>query len=244
MKTSRDIRDFYDTLYKRQTKENPAFHIYDQLRARYIGRLAGGASGPALIVGCGSSRDFSIVSNINPVYAFDLSFEAVRSASPGTNLITADALDIPFQAGCFNLVICSEVLEHIPDIHSAVKELHRVIRPEGTLIVSSPNWISWFGLARWLVQRTAGKDITSNRQPYDDWKTYTRYLAELSPEFEVVGSRGVWYLPPFHYRNAGLPDWLVQAIYFFYSPVEAFLSRFVPKAGHLLILKCKPASGH
>jgi SAM-dependent methyltransferase len=242
LKTSPKIREFYDTLYRYPGKENPAYNIYDQLRAKYIRQLVQGRSGPVLIAGCGSKRDFSIASDLNPVFGFDLSFEAVHSISDGKNLITADALDIPFPADYFNLVICSEVLEHIPNIRSAVIELHRVINPDGILIVSSPNWRSWFGLARWLTKRITGNDITSNEQPYDDWKTYPGYVAQLIPEFEVTTSRGVWYLPPLHYRKAGLPEWLMHVIYFFYSPLEKIFSMFLPHYGHLLILKCKPIS--
>jgi SAM-dependent methyltransferase len=242
LKTSQTIRDFYDRLYRHPEKENPAYNLYDQLRAGTIGQLARGCSGSVLIVGCGSRRDLSIVTGLSPLFGFDLSFEAVHSIAGGKNLLAADALDIPFPAGHFNLVICSEVLEHIPDIHRAVKELRRVMKPDGILIVSSPNWISWFGLARWLSKTVLGRDITSNEQPYDDWKTFSRYAAELSPEFKVTSSRGVWYLPPMHYRKTGLPEWLVRAIYLLYSPMETFLSRFMPKTGHLLILKCIPST--
>ena len=244
MKTPDNIREYYEQLYRRQNHENPAYLIYDQLRSEYIGKLAHGCSGPVLIVGCGSGRDFSIISDLSPIFAFDLSYEAVHKVSHGRNLVTADALDIPFCTGHFNLVICSEVLEHIPDIRSAVKELRRVSSPNGVLIVSSPNWISWFGLARWFSKRITGRDITSSGQPFDDWKTFSRFKTELSPEFKVMVSRGVWYLPPLHYRNSGFPDWLMQAIYFFYSPFEVLLSRYLPNAGHLLILKCKPNFNH
>jgi SAM-dependent methyltransferase len=242
VKTPNNIRDYYENHYRHPAEENPAYLIYDRLRSESIGRLAQNCSGPALIVGCGSRRDFSIISNLTPIFAFDLSFEAVHSVPHGKDLLTADALAIPFRSGSFSLIICSEVLEHIPDIGSAIKELRRVIQPQGTLIVSSPNWISWFGLARWLSRKITHKDITSSGQPYDDWKTFSRYRAELSPEFEVTISRGVWYLPPLHYRKIGLPEWLVRIIYFFNYPVETFLSRFMPNAGHLLILKCRPTS--
>jgi SAM-dependent methyltransferase len=242
VKTPENIRDYYDTLYRDPGKQNPAYFIYDQLRSEYIGKFAEGYAGPALVVGCGSRRDISIVSDLNPIFAFDLSFEAVHRIPNGKNLIAADALDIPFPSGYFNIIICSEVLEHIPDIRSAIKELRRVLSPEGTLIVSSPNWISWFGLARWFAKKLTGRDITSAGQPYDDWKTFRRYKTELNPEFEVIQSRGVWYLPPLHYRRTGIPEWLMKAIYFVYSPAEFILSRLLPKSGHLLILKCWPTS--
>lgn len=241
MKITDSGREYYDTQYHKQEKENPAYQIYDQLRAQYISQMARSCSGPALIVGSGSKRDYSILSSIEPVFAFDLSFEALRKVKAGNNLFVADALDIPVPRETFALVVCSEVLEHIPDIRVAVGELQRVLQSDGTLIVSSPNWHSWFGLVRWVSRKLLGRDITSSGQLYDDWKTYSRYKDELSPEFEVVYARGVWYLPPLHYRHEGLPAWLTKIIYLVYSPIEAILSRFTPKIGHLIILKCKPA---
>jgi len=55
-------------------------------------------------------------------------------------LSAADITCLPFKNNCFDLVICSEVLEHIPDHHSAVKELVRVLKPGNTLVVSVPRY--------------------------------------------------------------------------------------------------------
>ena len=45
-------------------------------------------------------------------------------------------------------MICSEVLEHIPDHENAMKELDRILKPQGTLVVSVPRYfaerICWF----------------------------------------------------------------------------------------------------
>jgi SAM-dependent methyltransferase len=53
----------------------------------------------------------------------------------------ADVTDLPFRDGAFNVVICSEVLEHIPDNHKAVRELIRVLKPGGDLVVSVPRFL-------------------------------------------------------------------------------------------------------
>ncbi len=45
--------------------------------------------------------------------------------------VSADALKLPFADGTFDRIICSEVLEHIPDDHTAIGELARVLRPGG-----------------------------------------------------------------------------------------------------------------
>lgn len=243
MTTSSEFREYYDSEYYKESKKgNPAYDIYDELRVKNIRALLGNTRDAVLIVGCGSNRDTSIAGTQQKVFAFDLSVRAVSyvsSSSSDFRLFAADALQIPFEDGVFDLVVCSEVLEHIPDIHSAVKELRRVMKPGGTLVVSSPNWISFFGLARFLGERITRKRISSDDQPYDDWKTWYRYRSELSPEFDVLQFRGVWYLPPLHFRKHGVPKAAMQVINFLYAPIERLLSRWVPAAGHLIVVKCK-----
>jgi SAM-dependent methyltransferase len=50
----------------------------------------------------------------------------------------ADALCLPFSAGCFGLVVSQETVEHLPDPFLAVREMARVLRPGGTLYLQAP----------------------------------------------------------------------------------------------------------
>ena len=63
------------------------------------------------------------------------------------NVVQGDALHLPFPDGSFDRVICSEVLEHIPDDLAAMRELTRVLRPGGTMAVTVPRFgpelINW-----------------------------------------------------------------------------------------------------
>ena len=45
---------------------------------------------------------------------------------------------LPFHNNAFDLIICSEVLEHLEDIPGAIRELARVLTPDGQLIISVP----------------------------------------------------------------------------------------------------------
>jgi SAM-dependent methyltransferase len=241
MKTSSQIREYYDReYYQEEVIGNPAQEIYDQLRIDEIRKFIGTEQGRSLIVGCGSNRDLTILSNDREAFAFDLSFEAVRKVSMNSiSLFTADALQIPVSENSFDVIVCSEVLEHIPDIRSAIKEFRRVIKPGGILVVSSPNWISWFGLARFLGEKITGKNLHSDGQPYDDWKVWYRYRKELSPEFRVLEYSGVWYLPPLHFRKRGISRSLMRKIYNIYAPFEKLFSHLLPVAGHLILIKCR-----
>lgn len=76
------------------------------------------------------------------VEAGELSNENLHVAA-----VQGDALAIPFPDGTFDRVICSEVLEHIPDDIGAMRELARVLRPGGTMAITVPRFgpelINW-----------------------------------------------------------------------------------------------------
>lgn len=67
--------------------------------------------------------------------------KAGESHQPGTAVaVRANAHHLPFPDGAFDLVIASEILEHIPDDAAAIAEAVRVLRPGGRLAVTVPRW--------------------------------------------------------------------------------------------------------
>lgn len=107
-----------------------------------------------LDIGCGSGRHtcaasrFENVVTIGADLRFDNAVETKKrllyheevgeqGGGPwGTNV--ADVTSLPFRDDFFDLVICSEVLEHIPDHEAAANEIVRVLRPGQDLVVSVP----------------------------------------------------------------------------------------------------------
>ncbi len=64
--------------------------------------------------------------------------EAPDGASAST--VNGDGTRLPFPDDTFDRIICSEVMEHIPDDGAAARELARVLKPGGTLAVTVPTW--------------------------------------------------------------------------------------------------------
>jgi 2-polyprenyl-3-methyl-5-hydroxy-6-metoxy-1,4-benzoquinol methylase len=54
-------------------------------------------------------------------------------------LVAGDAARMPIRDGCFDIVLSSECIEHTPAPHDTVRELVRVLRPGGWMVVTCPN---------------------------------------------------------------------------------------------------------
>lgn len=64
-----------------------------------------------------------------------------------TSRVAGSILEMPFEAEVFDYIVCSEVIEHVPDPIQAIRELYRVLKPNGTLILTTPNKFWYFSLA-------------------------------------------------------------------------------------------------
>ncbi len=105
-----------------------------------------------LDVGCGEGRHVhaAALENVGEVVGLDLQPESLAAARDDyeeyvagetdvpVTFLSGDALRLPFADGAFDVVCCTEVLEHIPDYEAAIDELRRVCAPGGTLAVSVP----------------------------------------------------------------------------------------------------------
>lgn len=74
-------------------------------------------------------------------------FAEPNNTAKSFSLACTNALALPFADNSFNQVICSEVLEHIPDYHGALREIERVLKPGGIAAISVPRyfpeWVCW-----------------------------------------------------------------------------------------------------
>jgi len=54
--------------------------------------------------------------------------------------VNGDGTRLPFPDATFDRIICSEVMEHIPDDEAAMAEVRRVLKPGGRIAVTVPTW--------------------------------------------------------------------------------------------------------
>ncbi|MSO23214.1 MAG: methyltransferase domain-containing protein [Acidobacteria bacterium] len=101
----------------------------------------------ALDVGCGTGYGTAVLArSARRVLAVDVSAESVAFAkenysAPNLDFLISDCRQIPLGAETVDVAVCFEVIEHLAEQKMLLEEMRRVLRPDGLLIISTPNRI-------------------------------------------------------------------------------------------------------
>jgi SAM-dependent methyltransferase len=106
------------------------------LLMRNVDQLARGLGGDVVIdVGCGEQPYRPCLAGFRRYVGYDSPSAPDRGAHPD---VMGDALALPFADGCADAVLCTEVIEHVTDPSIMLAEFARVLRPEGSVLLTSP----------------------------------------------------------------------------------------------------------
>ncbi len=112
-------------------------------RYRWAAQLASGRR--VLDAGCGTAYGTAMLAKAGATEVVGVDragdvLDAVRERMPeNVTLQSAELLELPFEDGDFDMVVCFEVLEHLEDPEAGIGELARVLGNTGVLAISSPN---------------------------------------------------------------------------------------------------------
>lgn len=119
-----------------RTPNHDAFWAYREALVAFVGR----GEGEALDVGCGEgrvSRELKAcgyrVTAADPVREM---VNAAKEAGSADDYAVAPGTDLPFEDARFDLVMAYNVLMDVEDVLATLKEIRRVLRPAGMLVVS------------------------------------------------------------------------------------------------------------
>jgi len=132
-----------------EPRKNPKIKIYKAWKIQVILEEFAPSiteqGGRALDVGCSIgviSAHFAMAWPHWKIFGVDIDVEALRLARTRCAdlfLCLGDAMRLPFPNATFDLVLCAQVYEHVPDWHRLLEEIQRVLRPGGICFFSGPN---------------------------------------------------------------------------------------------------------
>jgi ubiquinone/menaquinone biosynthesis C-methylase UbiE len=112
----------------------------------YASKFLSGKKVLDIACGTGFGSELLIKCGAKAVYAADISQEALQEASERLRLYGnkavaqfEDGTKLSFQDDFFDAVVSFETIEHIKEAETFIQELHRVLKPEGALFISTPN---------------------------------------------------------------------------------------------------------
>lgn len=126
-------------------------------------------------LGCGNRPYQPLLSGAQSYVAYDL--DPVHSLPD----IVGVSDRLPFADRSFDAVLCTQVLEHVPEPLSTLQEIQRIMRPNGTLLLSAPQ--------AWRI----------HEKPYDFYR-YTLYGLEYllkKSGFQIItfhNQGGAWLM--------------------------------------------------
>ncbi|MBA2450743.1 MAG: methyltransferase domain-containing protein [Chloroflexi bacterium] len=197
----------------RGSKDYFSSHLEDMAPHRAIlraveSRFMGGVPlvRPVLDVGAGDGHfasiayDEAIDVGIDPM-ARDLLEAAARRPRPYRSLVFASATAMPFRDETFNTVVSNSSIEHIPDLTATLREIGRVLRPDGSFVATFPS--------EHFPTLLLGSTLLRRRGFHAAARAYGRFFNRISHHYHVYPPE-VWRE---RLRAAGLR--VVEHFYYF-----------------------------
>jgi len=189
-----EIKSIFD---KVASAYNEISNPYAVFRRKSI--IAEWAKGRCLEVGAGTGEISRMLSKDHQVVATDISPQMVREIQKhGIESKVCDAEKLPFKDNSFDSVIAAEVIFYLDHPGKFISETHRILTPEGRLLLSSANDT----IAKaYVTFRTFLRMIGFKKGMYCDDKVNTfmtsRTIRELlgNHKFRVVEEKKILILP-------------------------------------------------
>ncbi len=148
--------DNMESLY---TSPNPLVRfVHVQRLEKIVEELPTGEKLNILDAGCGEGHLLQMMHARFPAYTYygaDIMENALvkcRERAPFATCKKTDLDKLPFHDGFFDVIVCTEVLEHVFEYQQVLKEFSRVLKAGGTMIITHPNETNWT-ISRFLLGR-------------------------------------------------------------------------------------------
>ncbi|MFL2699992.1 MAG: class I SAM-dependent methyltransferase [SAR86 cluster bacterium] len=167
-----------------------------------------------LDLGCGEGRHiFGIMEKFPNAYCvgLDLHAESIKIAqegleyfesisNQGAGFTMASGYQMPFADSSFDLVVCSEVLEHLINYEDALDEIQRVLKPNGYLLASFPSF--WPEKVCWLLSKD-----------YQEMPGGHVRIFKKKKAIKTISSHGFNFITSERFHSLHSPYWWLRCLF-------------------------------
>jgi len=149
MKDKDSSSNFQESIYDTEAPQKIA-EIKDLKVREIMTTLLGSNKFKVLDIGCGDGSLLEPFCSSQECYGIDVSENQLTQAKARgikTYRVDLESKALPFDDESFDLIVCSETIEHILNADNLLHEIHRTLRLGGTFILTFPNInqpVSWF----------------------------------------------------------------------------------------------------
>ena len=164
--------------FNKYSKEH--IHFYNKLAPVFLMDLVSKLNPKSLAdLGCGDGailfglQQKGLLEDVDNMVAIDLSqirLERVKNNIANVKTICSDVCDVKeLKDNQLDLVICSQVIEHVDDDKKLLNEIYRVLKPSGFLYISSvvKKWYGWYFYrcnGKWVLDPTHLREYSSSTE--------------------------------------------------------------------------------
>jgi len=135
---------------------------FQKRRLKKVDQIISPGSGIAADLGCGPGPFTKLLERKNyNVVAIDSRHSRLKINESAYKIVSDLNTSIPLRASCCDLVIATEIIEHLKDSSRFLLEIYRILKPDGILIASTPNndcLIRYFEILRGRSWKGWGED--------------------------------------------------------------------------------------
>lgn len=185
------MKSFYDNIYSSRIFElrHPGDTLKDEIIFDEILKVNNKSDAKILDIGCGMGHTSILLSRISHrLIGIDVSFEGVRVAKEKVkcDFMVSDSTRLPFKNEYFDIIVMKDILEHVENDSQAIKEVYRVLKMDGLLILYVPYSLDDAITFESIVKKISGYSIDDNighLRRYD-----IIILKDLLNNFEIIKS--------------------------------------------------------
>lgn len=148
--------------------------------------------GDLLEIGCGEGRGIAhllpAVSSYAAIDKIEAAVERLRQQFPSGKFVSGHLPPLPYSDQSFDAVVTFQVIEHIQDDALFLQEIHRVLRPGGVALITTPNRPLSLSRNPWHIREYTAAELT-------------QLAKRIFPQVDMRGITGNEKVMAYHERN-------------------------------------------